>query len=96
MKSTWRLIWILIGFVVLAGVDRVPDPPSAKPDAVQFSILSPHELPVAFGTTSDFRIISFWRPERPAAFVPSAFGLPTTRIEPLEQAADPSPPALHS
>jgi hypothetical protein len=96
MKSTWCLIWILIALVASAAVDRVPDPPSAKPDGVQLSVSSPSELPPAFGATSRLLILAFWQSEQSAAFVPSEPVPPTDRIEPLERAADPSPPTLHS
>lgn len=96
LKSTWCLIWILIGFVVLAVVDRVPDPPSAKPHSAKSCVSSPHELPVAFGTASQFLILACGSSEKSAAFVPSGPALPVNRTEGLERATDPSPPALHS
>jgi hypothetical protein len=95
-KSIWYMIWILIGFVVLAAVDRVPDPPSAKPDSVKSSVSGLHELPVAFGPASQILILAFGQSEESTAFVPSEFVLPANRTEPLERATDPSPPALHS
>jgi hypothetical protein len=96
MKSTWYLMWILIGFVVLAAVDRVPDSPSSKLDSVKCSVSSPHELPVAFGTTSRFLIVALGNSEASAAFAPLASGLPVNGTERLERATDPSPPTLHS
>jgi hypothetical protein len=96
LKPTWCLIWILIGFVVLAVVDRVPDPPSSKPDSVKCSVSSSHELPVAFGTASEFAILAIGQSEQSTAFVPFAPVLPDSRTPHLERATDPSPPALHS
>lgn len=96
MKSVWCFIWMLIALVVMATVDRVPDPPAAKPVLVQFRISSPHELPAALGTPSRFLLRTFWESERLAALAPSEPVPGINRIDPLERAADPSPPRLHS
>lgn len=96
MKWTWGLIWILTAFVVFAGVDRVPDPPSAKPDTAQFRISGPHDLAVAFAIRSRLLICAFWQAERSAGVAQSEPILPINRVEPLERATDPSPPALLS
>lgn len=96
MKSISCLIWMLIGFVVLAAADRVPDPPSAKPDTVKCSVSSAHELPVAFATTSHFLVLVFGKSENSTASVPPRPVLPAQDTRPLERATDPSPPTLHS
>ncbi len=95
-KSIWYTIWILIGFVVLAVVDRVPDPPSANPHSAKSCVSSPHELPAAFDTASQFLVCAFGQSEASTAFVPYEFVLPANRTDPLERATDPSPPILHS
>jgi hypothetical protein len=96
MKSSWSLICFVIALMVMATVDRVPDPPAAKPDLVQFAVSNPHEIPALLTRPFQFLISAFWQSERTAVFQPFEPVLLSNRIHPLERATDPSPPASRS
>jgi hypothetical protein len=97
MKTIWcLLVCILVSLVVASTVDRLPDPPAANPDLVQFRISSPHELPPTAGRLSVVPIPAFWLFDEQAEFDPSWPVIRLNRIDPLERATDPSPPVIHS
>src|SRR5256885_6562250 len=39
------LTWLLAALIVMASIDRLPDPPAARRDNTQFKISSSHEQP---------------------------------------------------
>ncbi|HWE48560.1 MAG TPA: hypothetical protein VG273_02150 [Bryobacteraceae bacterium] len=41
-KAGWGLAWLLAILVLLATVDRLPDPPAASPDCTQLKISATH------------------------------------------------------
>jgi len=97
MKKTWcLLVCILISLVFASTVDRLPDPPAANPDLVQFRISSLHEFPVSAGRLSVVPIPAFWLFDEQAVFDPSQPVIRLNRIDPLERATDPSPPVVYS
>jgi hypothetical protein len=90
----WCAIWILGALLVIATLDKVPDPPAANPGKAQIHTCCPHEVAVAtFTPVQSFRTI-FRQPLRHEAngiFQP----LPVRGwIVLIEQASDPSPPSL--
>lgn len=94
MQSNSWSIWIVTALVLVAMLDRVPDPPAANPDLVQFRISSVHEVPVAFGTPPPSAIPAFRPSERFIPLVVSEPAPASKTIDSLERATDPSPPLL--
>jgi hypothetical protein len=92
LKWICCMVWILGCLLVLAAIDKVPDPPAANPNSTQFSDSCLHERSLA--------------PVSPFAFmgIPSHFPLVFVAAEAveffpyndlsnsIERAADPSPP----
>jgi hypothetical protein len=97
MRKISRLIWILITLLITATVDRLPDPPAAKPAGVQLTIVGPQELPPAFGAPA--RCLAAPQMQEPDHLTVSDTSErlhPTDWIVPLERGTDPSPPLLIS
>lgn len=89
------LSWLLVLLVVMASVDRLPDPPAARSNYTQFQISSSHEKPASLATPCPLPV---------ALIQPSLEGftsLPAARVSHsgrsilLRRASDSSPPVLH-
>jgi len=88
----WGLQWLLALLVLIASVDRLPDPPAARPDYTQFRISASHEQPVA--VAAEWPLPSATQEpifQRGESLLPS----PIRRISPtfaMRRATDSSPP----
>jgi hypothetical protein len=90
VKSIYSLIWLIGALLVIATFDRIPDPPSSKPEP-QFSEISVHADSVAAITPSGFVIPSCT--QIPAVVADAVEYFPrTSRLVLVERAADASPP----
>ena len=89
------MVWVLGALVLMATIDRVPDPPAANPNGTQFSVSSM----VEHGGVTLARVTPASTAPAPAMEVA---GIETVDLLPqsyltvrMGQAADPSPPAFH-
>jgi hypothetical protein len=93
MKWIWCVIWILGALLVIASLDKLPDPPAANPSGAAFKASLTHEC--APGTPSRFcepARIFFRSTSQLTASDFSPVHLLHGRMVLMEQAADPSPP----
>ena len=93
MKSfCW--LWILILTVVAATLDRVPDPPYAKPEFTRIAISTSHGVPATAAVCHE-AICNSQRPEWLAVLALQEYSLPLHQTDAVERGTDSSPPPSH-
>jgi hypothetical protein len=96
MKSICCMAWILGAMLLIATLDKIPDPPAAHRNNAGISASCPHEHSVAAVTPRAFINAPSHLPVR-SVVADAVELLPHNhRIVLIERAADPSPPALQS
>jgi hypothetical protein len=90
------MVWILGALLMIATLDKIPDPPAAKPNHTELSASCLHEQSVAADTVCVFIDALFHLPVR-IVVADAVELLPyNDRIVLVERAADSSPPAPQS
>ncbi|HLJ47361.1 MAG TPA: hypothetical protein VKU01_15195 [Bryobacteraceae bacterium] len=95
IKANWWLSWLLVVFVVMASVDRLPDPPAAKPDCTQFTISPSHGQPASLASHWSLLFATLQSPPERRAILAVVAVSHRSRILVLERTTDSSPPILH-
>lgn len=89
------LTWLLVLLVVMASVDRLPDPPATRSNYTQFKISGSHEQPARLDTPRPLLAALVQPPlDRPIS-LPVAPVSRSSRTLVLRRASDSSPPILH-
>jgi hypothetical protein len=89
------LTWLLVLAVVMASVDRLPDPPAARRDYTQFKISNSHEQPASLGAALPLLAALIQPPLEHVTSLPSAPVSHSSRALLLWRASDSSPPVPH-
>src|SRR6185437_230182 len=95
-RPIWCLIWLLAALIVMATVDRIPDPPAANRDNPQFGISCVHEAGMAAVVPGRIQLTVIHQPLG-YADLDTNEPFPGDRSPVcLERATDPSPPLSQS
>jgi hypothetical protein len=94
LKLLRCMVWVLGAFLILAAIDKVPDPPAANPNSAWLSALWVHQGPVAVVTPFPMVSKPPHLPVRISVRDEAENCLCKDLTIPLERAADSSPPTL--
>jgi hypothetical protein len=96
MKAVSCLTWLLALLVVMASLDRLPDPPAARPDYAQSKSSGPHEQPADAAAPCPGLVVALHPLSNHGTVAISEPVPPRSQIVVLERASDTSPPAVPS